>query len=233
MIETDSISQAWIEGLKLFKGGDLHRYRYDSRLGPCVEIENLFFRIRKPRHNEDLTRLYPRSLSSVIDGYVGSFLDPDNIENSTNSKRLYEWKKGIGNSESRSTDEKTLNQISRVVDRLRDAPNSRQNIASFWDPEIDWEHPNPVAPLLATFKARSYALHSTLIVRSVDAYLGTIPMFLGFVKLHDRIAREARIEPGSTSFFVWSYHVYEMDLPEIQDLIVRTDSLSAASASTE
>ena len=101
-------------------------------------------------------------------------------------------------------------------------PESRQNIVAFWDPEIDWDHPNPVAPLLASFKAPSAALHSTLIVRSVDAYLGTLPMFLGFVKLHDRIARESGIAPGSTSFLVWSYHLYEMDLPRIQDLIERT-----------
>jgi thymidylate synthase len=220
MIETDSISQAWIEGLRLFKATPLNRY--DSRLGPCVEIENLLVRIRKPRHDEDLTRLYPSRLSSVIDSYVGGFLDRDNVENSTNSKRLYEWRKGGDSRISSTGDGKRLNQISRVIDRLMKKPESRQNIVAFWDPEIDWDHPNPVAPLLASFKAPSAALHSTLIVRSVDAYLGTLPMFLGFVKLHDRIARESGIAPGSTSFLVWSYHLYEMDLPRIQDLIERT-----------
>lgn len=221
MIETDSISTAWIKGLRLFKATELNRY--DSRLGPCVEIENFFVRIRNPRANEDLTRLYPSSLSSVIDSYVGGFLDPENVENSTNSKRLYEWRKGADSDVAAISEDKKLNQISRVIERLVNEPGSRQNIVAFWDPEIDWQHPNPVAPLIASFKASSAGLHSTLIVRSVDAYLGTLPMFLGFVKLHDRIARESGITTGSTSFLVWSYHLYEMDLPAIEDLLEKSE----------
>lgn len=221
MIETDSISQAWIEGLRLFRTEQLSRY--DSRLGPCLEIENFFVRVRQPRPDEDLTRLYPNVLSSVIDSYAGGFLDPNNAENSTNSKRLYEWRKGVDGGLSSTGNDRMLNQISRVIDRLIKKPESRQNIVAFWDPEIDWGHPNPVAPLIATFQARSARLHSTLVVRSVDAYLGTVPMFLGFVKLHYRIAQAAQLQPASSSFLVWSYHLYEMDLPRIEDVIERAD----------
>jgi|ERR1044072_165790 thymidylate synthase len=222
MIEVDSISNAWIEGLRQFTTTELNRY--DSRLGPCVEIENLLVRIRNPRATEDLTKLYPSRLSLVIDRYAGSFLDPDNVENSTNSKRLYEWRKGFNNDGTPTNDQQRLNQVARVIDRIVSEPGSRQNVVAFWDPEIDWTHPNPVAPLVASFKAPAGILHSTLIVRSVDAYLGTLPMFVGFKKLHDRIAQESGIRPGSTSFLIWSYHVYEMDLPAISDLLDRENS---------
>jgi thymidylate synthase len=216
MIEKDSTSQAWIESLKLFTTS-AQLNRFDSRLGPCVEVEDLLIKVRRPRSNEDLGHLYQHTISSIIDSYGNGFLDPNNIENSTNSKRLYAWKKGVRQAEGQ-VDESSLDQISRVVDRLKNEPESRYNIVVFWDPEIDWTHPNPVSPLTAHFRIRSKRLHSTLAVRSVDAWLGALPMFMGFTRLHERLARRSNYEVGTVSFFTMSYHIYEMDLPMIQDV---------------
>lgn len=213
MIDRNSINDAWEATLDLFKDASALN-RFDSMRGPCVEVEDLLIKIRHPRHNDTISSLYPSAFESFVDTYTAGFLGAEAAERSTVSQRLYAWK--LRQDLKESIRVRTLDQISRAVKSLREHPESRYNIVGFWDPQIDPELPNPVSPLAAYFRVRSQTLHSSLMVRSVDAWLGAFPMLVGFSKLHAKLAEMTKNDVGSVAFFILSYHVYEMDLPVIQ-----------------
>ena len=218
MIESDSISDAWEATLDLFSEPK-RLNRFDSMRGPCVEYEDLLIKISKPRHNEPISALYPSAFKTFVNSYADGFLGGEAARHSTVSQRLYSWQ--LRDTKKMQVADKTLDQIARAVDNLKEHPESRYNIVGFWDPQIDPDLPNPVSPLAAYFRIRSHALHSSLMVRSVDAWLGAFPMFVGFSMLHDHLARMTNNDQGSIAFFILSYHVYEMDLPVIQ--MMRSD----------
>jgi len=57
-------------------------------------------------------------------------------------------------------------------------------------------------------------------VRTVDAWMGAFPMFVGFAALHRSLAESTGRGIGGVSFFVLSYHVYELDLPMVTELLL-------------
>lgn len=209
LIETNSIDEGWLKSLQLFDD-PIRLNRYDSMRGPCIEFEELVLKIKKPNVKFAIPPHYPIEFRSLIERYTDGFLGNPGAEKSTVSERLYRW----------PIKQNTilLNQISMVTKTLKSKPESRYNIVGFWDPERDPQLKNPVSPLLAYFRVRSEHLHATLTVRSVDAWLGALPMFIGFARLHQKLADDTENRLGTITFFILSYHVYEMDLPVVQNI---------------
>jgi Thymidylate synthase len=210
-IDTRSISEAWRISLNLFSKTEILN-RYDSQRGPCVEVEDLLIRVAEPNESTSISDLYPRVFHPLVESYAEGFFGTLHARNSTVSERLYSWR-GSPNSTTPSSDDKPLDQVKRAIDELVSKPESRYNIIGLWNPRVDPSLRNPVSPLLTYFRVRSEKLHSTLIVRTIDAWLGAIPMFVGFARFHRHVAEKSENRAGPISFFILSYHVYEMDLP--------------------
>ena len=208
------ISDAWEESLALFSEPS-RLNRFDSMRGPCVEYEDLLIRVLNPRGDELISPLYPTAFKTFVKSYADGFLGKESARSSTVSQRLYSWRRRPQADDDINFRD-PLDQISRTITMLREHPESRYNIVGFWDPDIDLDLPNPVSPLTAYFRVREKKLHSTLMVRSVDAWLGAFPMFVGFSMLHERLAKLSDNSVGPIAFFILSYHVYEMDLPVLQ-----------------
>ena len=103
---------------------------------------------------------------------------------------------------------------------IQESPDSRFTIVGFWDPDIDPFLPNPVSPLQAAFRVRNGFLNASLSVRSVDAWMGGFPMLVGFAELHHKLATSGRYKTGKSTYFILSYHIYEIDLPMVMELLL-------------
>lgn len=200
------ISDAWHTSLRLFASSKSIE-RYDSERGPCLECGDVVLKIADPHLEPRISPLYPPLLHPLIERYSDGFMGKAEARDSTVSERLYQWPQRRSAS--------TINQVDGVLNRLRSLPESRYNIVGFWDPDLDPDLEKPVSPLVASFRIRTGRLVSTLVARTVDAWHGAFPMFIGFANLHQYLATQANVAIGPISFYLLSYHVYEMDLPAV------------------
>lgn len=208
VIESDSIARAWELSLSVF-ADDHDLNRFDSTRGPCVEFEDLLIQSDAPSLAPQVSRFYRAAFLPLVESYAAGFLGEDAGRDSTVAKRLYSW----GGSSGLVRNDAGVDQVRRAARLLRDEPSSRYNIVSLWDPAVDPELSNPVSPLICYFRIRGGTLRSTLVARTVDAWLGAFPMLIGFSRLHEALADEVHVVPGRIAFAILSYHVYEMDLP--------------------
>jgi len=206
-IEAKTIADAWHASLQAFLGEE-HLNRYDSMRGPCSEAQDVLIRVADPSVL-DLSADYPLELTALVDAYAAGFLGHVDVRGSTVAERLYSWG-------SRVVGGAGINQVARAEESLRTSPASRFTILGFWDPAVDPGLENPVSPLIASLRVRNGALTSTLVARSVDAWLGAFPMLVGFSALLRSISERTHLELGVGTFLFLSYHLYDIDLPIVR-----------------
>lgn len=215
MIDSDTIGHAWLDSLRLFLDVD-NSTRYDSARGPCFEVRDLAITIRSPSTDRHVPG-FPEPFEALTDDFVDRFMDRDSGRHSTLARRLYHWPRKDGSD---------FDQVDHARKVVREDPETRFNIVSVWDPNKDPGAENPVSPLVAAFQVRPsrgvYRLHATLMVRTLDAWLGAVPMLVGFSTLQAHLAESANCRVGGLTVFVLSYHVYEMDMPIVGDTANRT-----------
>jgi thymidylate synthase len=158
---------------------------------------------------------YPTAYEEVISTYAAGFLGRSPSEHSTVSRRLFHWP---------NRPEGEIDQVDRAANVIRSQRNTRFNILGFWDPALDPDLPNPVSPLSCNLRLRAGILDGTLVARTVDAWLGALPMFIALSGLVNHLAARTGTRPGAATILLLSYHVYELDLPVVrataQDLAV-------------
>jgi len=209
-VEADTIAAAWHESVRAL----LHRaelVRYDSLRGACSEAHDVMIQIRQPQAEPIISPDYPAELVALVDSYTAGFLGHPDVRGSTASDRLYAWGARFGGGPG-------INQVARAEIALRDVPESRSTILGFWDPAVDPRLENPVSPLVASLRIRGGFISSTLVARSVDAWLGAFPMFVGFIALVGRVSERLGCRVGPATFVFLSYHLYDLDLPVARHL---------------
>ena len=208
-VEADTIAEAWHASLGAFLE-EAELYRFDSIRGPCSEALDVVMGVKRPLVG-DVSADYPAELIAVVEGYAAGFLGDRAVRGSTVADRLYSWG-------SQEVDGPGIDQVARVEEALRSSPASRSTILSFWDPAIDPSLENPVSPLIASFRVRDDAIVSTLVARSVDAWLGAFPMMYGFSGLLGRLSENVGVLAGQATFMFLSYHLYDVDLPIVRGM---------------
>lgn len=217
LVSADSIAGVWEKSLRLFED-DRDLVRFDSQRGPCIEAADVVLDAGVVSTGQDISDLYPAAFHPLVESYAAGFLDSPPGNNATVSDRLYRWPRaGAGDQPT------SLNQVDRAIALLRETPNTRYGIIGFWDPSRDSYLANPVAPLVGHLRLRSNGLCGTLVARTMDAWLGGFPMFVGFAELLRKVARAVDAHPGRACFVLGSYHVYEMDLPVVRAAIAAID----------
>lgn len=104
----------------------------------------------------------------------------------------------------------TINQIDRVIDRLRQKPDTRRAVISLLEPN-DLEPVRSEAPctIALQFIRRRGHLHLIAIMRSNDAYLGFPHDVFCFTMMQELVARSLSIKMGEYHHFATSLHLYE------------------------
>lgn len=107
---------------------------------------------------------------------------------------------------------RSFNQIARVIDRLRQKPDTRRAVISILDPG-DLEPGKNEAPctIALQFVRRRERLHLIAIMRSNDAYLGFPHDVFCFTMIQEIVARSLGIQVGEYHHFATSLHLYEND----------------------
>lgn len=108
-----------------------------------------------------------------------------------------------------------VDQISNVLDQIRNTPDSRRMLVSAWKvDEID-EMALPPCHLLFQFYVAEQKLSCQLYQRSVDSFLGLPFNIASYALLTHIIAQQAGLEPGE---FVWTggdCHIYTNHLEQV------------------
>lgn len=208
-IEAENLPQAWRASLAaMIHADDLARI--DSARGPCVEARDVVIRVGEPTAEPMIDDMYPTELHPVVDAYAAAFLGSSEVKDATVRERLYRWP-------AQGSDQ-VIDQVTRAEKHLRESPNSRFTILGLWDPSVDPALANPVSPLVASFRVHGSTLTGTLVARSVDAWLGAFPMFVGFASLMQNLSERAEFTAGAATYFFLSYHLYDIDLPVVAAL---------------
>lgn len=117
-------------------------------------------------------------------------------------------------------------QIAGVVGNLKKDPDSRQGVVCTWRPEV-WPFaeglermPRDVPCTLSMqYQLRHDRLHATVVMRSSDAWLGLPYDLFNFSMLQRAVASELGADVGPLVLFVGNAHLYERDLPRVQEVL--------------
>jgi hypothetical protein len=204
-IRADTTARAWDKSLTLFLGdGPLNRYT--SRGDPCSEVEDVLFEISQPLRQPQISEAFPRSLIGFVDQFRERLTEEQFGQTSKLNDRLYRW---------RQRDGSTLNQHEVVSALLRDYPDGRYSVISFWDPEEELTNDRQVGPLMAYPRIRGGKLNLSVVTRTLDAITGAVQILVGFAGYQELLANELAVKVGHLRVFALSYHLLDVDLPRV------------------
>ena len=105
-----------------------------------------------------------------------------------------------------------IDQLSRLMDNLRNDPYSRRHILTTWNPEQLECMALPPCHMLACFTVLNGKLHCSMTQRSCDLFLG-VPFNIASYSLMTHImANDLGLEPGTFTWFGHDCHLYETHL---------------------
>lgn len=173
--------------------------------GPADELQCVQIRVEHPTREPKVSPHY--IVPELIPDYANLFTPYARAPNDALriSDRLYAWRGA----------EQPIDQIAAVIAELSADPNSRRAVLSMWDPARDLAaiRDSPLVHCVAWVSIRESRLHLALVSRSVNAWLGAVPNMVAFVGLMEHLAGELRVDVGSYTWFVFSYHIYRQDVP--------------------
>lgn len=105
-----------------------------------------------------------------------------------------------------------------VIRQLEGDPDSRQAVASIWQPNPPKSKDYPCT-LNAQFLIREGKLHSVWTMRSNDLWLGTPYDFFNFSQITNALAGRLKVPTGSMTLNVGSSHVYESNFEVVEKLL--------------
>lgn len=120
-----------------------------------------------------------------------------------------------------TADGRTIDQISQVIDQIKNDPNSRRLIVLAWNVgELD-RMALPPCHLLFQFYVVDKKLSCLLFQRSADAFLGVPFNLTSYSLLTHLVAQQCDLEPGE---FVWTggdCHIYLNHLEQVKQQLTR------------
>ncbi len=117
---------------------------------------------------------------------------------------------------------KSIDQITKVLDQIKNKPDSRRHIVSAWNPaEVD-KMALPPCHALFQFYVADGKLSCQLYQRSADYFLGVPFNIASYALLTHMVAQQCDLQPGE---FVWTggdVHLYTNHLEQAKTQITRT-----------
>ncbi len=115
-----------------------------------------------------------------------------------------------------------VDQIARLLEEIKNNPNSRRLIVTGWDPRQADNVDLPPCHTLFQFKVEDkHVLHCQLYQRSADAFLGVPFNISSYALLMHLIAHVCRLEVGDFVYTLGDYHIYQNHLEQVEELLKR------------
>ncbi|HCR54348.1 MAG TPA: thymidylate synthase [Cytophagales bacterium] len=191
--------------------------------GDTLEFQGILLEIENPRARYSRTETKGKPFSGLgelcwylaknnnldfIQYYLSGYKDEadGSVIKGGYGPRLFKWKRG--------------NQVSLIIETLRQRPTSRQAVIQIFDAN-DLIKKNKSVPCTSTlqFLVRGGKLNMITSMRSNDAYIGLPHDVFCFTMLQEIIARSLSIEIGSYQHFVGSMHIYEKDVEKAKKFL--------------
>jgi thymidylate synthase len=120
---------------------------------------------------------------------------------------------------------RTDGQYAQLVERLKADPDTRQAVATIWNPQLDLQDGKRDYPctILHQFRIRDGKLNMSVYMRSNDVWLGAAYDFFQFTRLQIAMASVLGVEPGAYAHHVGSLHIYEQHYDAVDRLEYATE----------
>jgi thymidylate synthase len=219
-IRRQTIGEAWIEILRhLLKFGvkseAVHHY-FNRKVGDFRELLNLTVVVENEDHESPkLFDFFPFG-DDDLDKYFESFFKKERgSEPYTYGERLFDYE--------------GLDQVEKMVEKLKRFPFDKGALAVLWQPKIDnfpqrkpWRTPCLTLIQGQTLKGKLYL---TSYFRSHDMFGGWPFNAFALRKLQGQIAERVGLELGSLVTISGLAHLYEHDFAEAQRIVSENDKL--------
>jgi len=111
-----------------------------------------------------------------------------------------------------------VNQIERIVDKLKKNPEAKSATVSLMDSSIDFDGHMPCIVAL-DFKIREDKLHLTGFFRSQDIGKKFYADILALGAIQNEVSQKLNIVNGNVKIFIASAHIYETDFTKVNEFI--------------
>ncbi len=127
----------------------------------------------------------------------------------------YQWRSWPGpNGES-------IDQISKLIDGIKNNPHSRRHIVSAWNPAFVDEMALPPCHCLFQFHVADGKLSCQLYQRSADVFLGVPFNIASYSMLTLMIAQVCNLEPGEFVHSFGDVHIYSNHFEQVKEQLTR------------
>lgn len=114
-----------------------------------------------------------------------------------------------------------VDQLTLVIDRIKDMPNDRRQIVSAWNPLDLPKMALPPCHLLYQFNVRNGYLDLQWYQRSVDVFLGLPFNIASYAALIHLVAKMTGLKPGHLVFTGGNTHIYLNHIEQCKEILVR------------
>lgn len=115
----------------------------------------------------------------------------------------------------------TIDQIKKVIETIKNNPNSRRMIVSAWNPEDVDDMALPPCHTMFQFYVNDGKLSCQLYQRSADIFLGVPFNIASYALLTSLIAKECGLEPGDFIHTLGDAHIYLNHVDQIKEQLSR------------
>ena len=116
----------------------------------------------------------------------------------------------------------SVDQLTRVIDSIRNNPDSRRHIVTAWNPAQVDEMALPPCHLLFQFYVADGRLSCQLYQRSADIFLGVPFNIASYALLTHMVAQVCNLEPGDFVHTLGDAHLYSNHLEQADKQLART-----------
>lgn len=121
-----------------------------------------------------------------------------------------------------ATSSETVDQIAKVIDSIKNNPDSRRHIVSAWNPaEVD-DMALPPCHTMFQFYVADGKLSCQLYQRSADIFLGVPFNIASYALLIHLIAHECNLEVGEFVHTLGDAHIYSNHMDQVKEQLART-----------
>ena len=215
LIEAETLAEGWKKSvLKVFKEGFDINTEYGGSSKDASVLVHIKEPFKKPRFHRgdyvtslDGKNYIPKVLEGSIDHKIGKGVTY------TYHDRLFKYKPDKENPLIE------INQIEKIIEKLRDSPYSRRAQGITWFVDRDWETDSP--PCLQRVWCRIFSgkLVMETTWRSRDLFHAWGSNALALTELQKVMADKLEVEVGQYVDFSNSLHIYEKDYKEVQRFI--------------
>jgi thymidylate synthase len=186
----------WIESDE-YQGPDMTDFGHRSLTDPEF---NELYKIEKQRFTERILE---------DDTFSAKYGDLGNVYGS----QWRAWKTSTG---------ETIDQISDVIDMIKNNPDSRRMIVSAWNPEDVPTSALPPCHSLFQFYVADGKLSCQLYQRSGDIFLGIPFNIASYALLTELIAKATGLEVGEFVHTIGDAHIYSNHIEQVKEQLERT-----------